>query len=249
MDKLAKTYVLNDRAVHPGVLNRQAEINYLRAVAKCLIPRLCINDNLDSKVFFSLCRELLAGLVLLPLMDVIADPNLINLLIIQATNKTSKPLKPLNPLDRVVFLERFVQKVQPQHQNGNEGGASSSDDETILTNQSQLYAFMQFLKKEGAVDVLRFYLDVDSLNRELLDPKVTTDPAQLSSLQQQSENLLRRYQDMMKDDCKEPVSSLIEAHEDVKRTLQGKWQTAFHKTPEYFRLIYGSREIKMEEEK
>lgn len=244
MDKLSKTYLLNENAIHPAAINRQSELNYLRAVAKCLIPRLCMNDHFDSKVLFSLARELLSGWALLPLLDVISDPNLINLLIIVATNKTLK--KPLKlPGDRVMFLECFVQKREPNVSNY----SAEHSDASILTDTSQLYSFMQFLKKEGAVDVLRFYLDVDNLNKELLDPRVTTDPAKLSGLQQQSEKLLSTYQAMMMNEAREPVGSLIEAHEDVKQLLQEKWERAFHGTIEYYRLIYGSREIKIEEEK
>lgn len=244
LDRLGKQFQLNDRAIHPAVLNRQAELNYLRDVAKCLIPRLCNNENFDSKVFFSLTRELLSGWALLPLMDVISDPNLINLLVIVATNKTNKQLKPLNKNDRVMFLERFVRK-RDLH---NDGTSNLPASTFFMSDQSQLYTFMQFLKKEGAVDVLRFYLDVDGLNNELLDPKVTTDPAKLSSLQQQSEKLFKNYQVMMKNENKEPCQTLAQAHEDIKQVLQSKWQRAFHQTPEYFRLVYGGREIKEIEE-
>lgn len=245
LDRLANQFKALERSIHPAVLNRNAELEYLRAVAVCLMPRLCNNhNNFDSKVFFSLTRELLSGFVLLPLMDVIADPNLINLLVIVATNKPSKAMRPLSSNDRVMLLERFVRK--------RDGGSSSTTaGSTILTDQTQLYAFMQFLKKEGAVDLLRFYLDVDSLNNELLDPRVTTDPAKLSSLQQQSEKLLNTYLTLMNgeyDLSKSKVKTLAEAHEDVKQQLQGKWQRAFHCTPEYFRLVYGGREIRESEE-
>lgn len=237
LDRLANQFKALERSIHPAVLNRNAELEYLRAVAVCLIPRLCNNhNNFDSKVFFSLTRELLSGFVLLPLMDVIADPNLINLLVIVATNKPTKTVRPLSTKDRVMFLDRFVRKR-------NDENLSTLSGNTILTDQTQLYAFMQFLKKEGAVDLLRFYLDVDGLNNELLDPRVTTDPAKLSSLQQQSEKLFKTYQTLMNNDYDEVVKTLAEAHEDVKQQLQGKWQRAFHCTPAYFRLVYGGREI------
>lgn len=102
---------------------------------------------------------------------------------------------------------------------------------------------MQFLKREGAVDILRFYLDVDNLNSELLDPKLITDPTKLSTLQQQSETLLNSYQAMMVKDFKKPVQTLAEAQEDVKTCLEEKWQRAFHLTPGYFQMVYGNREF------
>lgn len=250
MDKLAKHFHQSDRSIHPAVVNRNAELNYLRAVAKCLVPRLCHNDNFDSHVFFSLVRELFSGWALLPLMDVISDPNLINLLVIVATSKTKKILKPIGNEPRVVFLQRFVAH-QPAGIACSSAGTTSETD--ILTDQTQLYAFMQFLKKEGAVDVLRFYLDVDGLNADLMDPKVTTDPTKLSALHQRSETLLETWRGMamsVSEDGRESsvgdvrTHTLAEAHETVRRMLQGKWQSMFHRTSDYFRLVYGGKEIK-----
>lgn len=75
LDKLADSFYANEYQIHPAVRSRQSELDYLRAVARCLLPRLCINQKLDSKVFFSLVRELLACFVLLPFMDVLCCPN------------------------------------------------------------------------------------------------------------------------------------------------------------------------------
>lgn len=241
MDKLAKHFHLSDRAIHPAVINRNAELNYLRAVAKCLVPRLCQNDDFDSHVFFSLVRELFSGWALLPLMDVISDPNLINLLVIVATTKTKKLHKPIANDQRVVFLQRFVAGAEPIQ------SSATTSETDILTDQTQLYAFMQFLKKEGAVDVLRFYLDVDGLNADLMDPKVTTDPTKLSALQQRSETLLETWRGMglgERDAADVKAQTLAEAHDAVRGLLQGKWQSMFHRTSDYFRLVYGGKEIK-----
>lgn len=237
MDKLAKTFVLNEHAIHPAVLNRQTEIDYLRAVSTFLIPRLSSNENFDSKVFFSLVRELLTCWVLLPLLDVISDPNLINLLIIVATNKSTNSVKKKPLVERVAFLDKFARRNCAQ-------ADCDYDDESFLSDQTQLYSFMQFLKKDGDVDLLRFYLDVDSLNHDLLDPKLTTDPAKLSALFQQSEKLMKTYQTMTESELRKPcATTLIEAHENVKRILQEKWKNVFHSTPEYFRLKYGTNEL------
>lgn len=251
LDKLADQFYANEYQIHPAVRNRQSELDYLRAIARCLLPRVCINQNLDSKVFFSLGRELLACWVLLPLMDVLANPNWLNAMIIEATDRrppgVPSKLK-VSKGEKVMFLANFIDRNSAngmaiksnadhqQQQLGNEGT-------DFLTDQHQLYMFMQFLKREGAVDILRFYLDVDNLNAELMDPKITTDPAKLSALQQQSETLLKAYQSMMERDFKKPVTTLAEAQEDVKNCLKVKWQRAFHLTPEYFRMVYGSREF------
>lgn len=244
LDKLADQFYANEYQIHPAVRSRQSELDYLRAVARCLLPRVCINQNLDSKVFFSLGRELLACWVLLPLMDVLANPNWLNAMIIEATDKRTPSSSKLieSKGEKVMFLEKFIDKTIGGGLKG-ETEHASNEGTDFLTDQHQLYMFMQFLKREGAVDILRFYLDVDNLNAELMDPKITTDPAKLSSLQQQSETLLKAYQSMMERDFKPQVATLAEAQEDVKNSLKSKWQRAFHQTPEYFKMVYGSREI------
>lgn len=240
LDKLADQFYANEYQIHPAVRNRQSELDYLRAIARCLLPRVCINQNLDSKVFFSLGRELLACWVLLPLMDVLANPNWLNAMILEATDQRTPGMATklkVSTGDKVMFLANFISKSS-----GEQPKQIGTEGTDFLTDQHQLYMFMQFLKREGAVDILRFYLDVDNLNAELMDPKITTDPAKLSSLQQQSETLLQAYQAMMERDFKKPVSTLAEAQEDVKNCLKTKWQRAFHLTPEYFRMVYGNRE-------
>lgn len=237
INKLAGTFVQSSFSIHPAVFNRQTEINYLRSIAKCLIPKLFSTENFNSTIFCNLIQELIACWVLLPLMDVLSDPNLINLLVIVATD----PSKDLNaerrrmkiPLynERVMFLENFVRRSDPP----TDDGRMEND---ILRDQGKLYSFMQFLKHEGAVELLRFYLDVDHLNRELQEPDL--EPQKLDKLYQQSEQLLLAYQKLT--DVK--VESLTDAFEDARSRLQGKWRHAFFKTSSYFELVYGSREIK-----
>lgn len=258
---------LHGHTVHPAVRSRRCERDYLRQLADFLVPRLCPTalrrQQLDSGVFQSLLRELFAQWALLPLMDVLADPNLINQLVLVATNRSTKVLGPLSADGRVEFLARFVsgtrtkQQQPPQHRRSKrerrrDVTINTSTGADLLTDQTQLYSFMQYLKREGAVDVLRFYLDVGALNADLLDPKVTTDPAKLSALQQQSERLLSTYREMQLAEAgtAEPVQlvrTLAEAHELVRDQLLGRWQRGFRETTEYYRVVYGEREMRVED--
>lgn len=243
MDKLAKTYIMNDRSIHPATINRKAEIEYLREIAKCLIPKLMKNENYDSKILHSLIREILTNWVLLPLLDVLADPNLLNQIVILATNPSSG--NKYKNGKNVMFLEKFAGPKTDKALTENK----NNDIVDFLKDQKQLYCFMQFLKKCEAVDVLQFYMDVDNLNNDLSDPKLTTDPAKLSSLYQQSEKLLTNYQAMMKNNNQTPVDTLGEAHEHVKIILQDKWRKEFYRTSGYFKLLYGNRDLDEELEK
>lgn len=97
----------------------------------------------------------MAGWVLLPLMDVLADSNTINyLVILTMTYKSKRHLKVVNHKETVEFLNNY----------GSEDTESVSSFSTnlnrIKTNTNLLYAFMQFLKKQDHVNLLQFCLDV-----------------------------------------------------------------------------------------
>lgn len=241
MDQFGSQFTMQEQPLHPAVCNRQSEIQYLRSVAEGLIPKLINTQHFKSEVFHSLLRELLACWVLLPLLDVIADPNLLNALIITATDAPVK--RDYKDASKVAFLDSFASG------GGDVAKVVDEDDHSdLLQDQTKLYAFMQFLKREGAVDLLRFHLDVDHLNSELQDPRVITDPAKLSALQQQSEKLLQTFQTallakkVMAGDL-QMTDELNVAHEQIKEALHGKWKRAFCQTPEYFKLIYGDTSI------
>jgi hypothetical protein len=84
------------------------------------------------------------------------------------------------------------------------------------------------------------------MNNELENSNVISDPVKLSDLQQKSEKLLILYQTKLysiySNDMKIP-SDLLQAHEHAKKILQFKWKNEFCRSAEYFRLIYGDREI------
>lgn len=165
MDRLSKTFLIDEYPIHPAVLNRQAELSYLRGVAKVMIPRLFTQENIKCKIFSNLIKELLTFWVLLPLLDVISDPNLINLLIIAATDKRHKDLNRASRLkalscEKVEILKDFVDRSREKIACGVE---TVVGEENLLKDQNKLYYFMQFLIKEGAVELLRFYLDVGKI--------------------------------------------------------------------------------------
>lgn len=100
-----------------------------------------------------LIREILAGWVFLPLMDILADPNTINYLVIVAANYKYKSHHEQQPEEKVEFLYNFSNRIKKT-------SALASDLKMIRKDTDLLYAFMQFLKKENAVHLLQFCLDV-----------------------------------------------------------------------------------------
>lgn len=86
-------------------------------------------------------------------MDVLADPNTINFLVIKGLSKGKHGQKLQEYHKKVQFLQNFQRRK-------NKKSVFSSDLKTVLKTPQLLYAFMQFLKKEGHVHYLQFCLDI-----------------------------------------------------------------------------------------
>lgn len=99
-------------------------------------------------------REILCGWVFLPMMDVIADPNILNQLVILAlTYKSKKTIKSNKVVEEVEFLYNYVSPEKKI-------SSFSTSLTKIKKDTELLYAFMQFLKNQDHVNLLQFCLDV-----------------------------------------------------------------------------------------
>ncbi|ESO84230.1 hypothetical protein LOTGIDRAFT_184319 [Lottia gigantea] len=155
--------------VHCSMWNRKAELEYLRCMVECLFPYVLKPEALHSKSTCTLVREILANLVLLPAMDAIANPDMVNNLILIFLDETPPPEATEPPSELVPFLDKFSIK-QPKKPN-----CLRLEMKHIMDKEQPvlLYAFMQFLKKEAAVNVLQFCLACDDFNRRLLSPDLS----------------------------------------------------------------------------
>lgn len=218
---------------HVALTNRNVELDYLRCMARQILPILLPASCHQCKTFHLLSRELLAGWILLPLSDAAADPSVLNTLLhyLLSTKQGARDdgyekrdTGNANPGGKTV-----VSPLHDQHQKGNENqnekeeGALETDEakvvedhkldpnskdvmptesylsqaesssdrvkfletfvpktedksdlwhpslETILKNQSLLFAFMQFLKTHLDINVLQFCLDVEEFNSRSVD--------------------------------------------------------------------------------
>lgn len=86
-------------------------------------------------------------------MDVLADPNIINSLVILICTYKSKGSKATKKEDTVELLINFHNKISKP-------STFACELKTIKSDTNLLYAFMQFLKKENSVHILQFCLDV-----------------------------------------------------------------------------------------
>lgn len=239
-------FVENEIRIHPAAFNRPSEINFLRFLSRQLLGIMSSTKNYDCEVLQNLLQEILTCSVLLPLTDIIADPAIINLLVILATSaRVPKTTAKQSGVKKVLLLENFTNKFRMNLDEEDDDDGEQYIDGNFLKDQQKLYSFMQFLKTRRNLDIelLKFYLDVEHLNSELDKPSVC-DPVKLSELQEKSEKLLIFYQNNLFHDNRpeKKPDDLCKAHEQARQILESKWRNEFYKSAEYYEFIYGERE-------
>lgn len=113
----------------------------------------CVHWNFfrNSSVLF---QELIAGWVLLPVMDTVSNPNMLNSLIVIGASFNLKHLKPKEHTNKVYYLQNFESSVDQRR------SLFYKDLNEVKENTELLYTFIQFLKDEDQVHLLKFCLDV-----------------------------------------------------------------------------------------
>ncbi|XP_966626.3 sorting nexin-14 isoform X1 [Tribolium castaneum] len=260
--KLKKTR-LNDVIVeylgtrlHAATVNRKCELKYLQHLSSSLMPHILPDKYLKCQNYVVLIREILAGWVLLPLMDVLADPNIINSLVILAATYRSNQTRHKQSSEKVIFLENFIANNQQK-------SSFATDLNTIKGNTELLYAFVQFLKREEHVHLLQFCLDVDEFNNKLLTPDLTKK--QLEELHSEaltlykeylnkntinfigcSDEIIDNYYSLLKDGVYNVAKlrtskPLYQAYEHTFNVLEKVWCPSFFHSNEFYSYICGAK--------
>ncbi|XP_071449604.1 sorting nexin-14-like isoform X2 [Hetaerina americana] len=252
--------------LHPAARSRELELEFLQKLSSNLLPYLLPPLQLQCKNWCALVRELLSGWVLLPAMDALADPNSINYLLLLAITTTSSGYsgsKDSNQAKKVSLLSNFSSPPQPIARTAVKSALLESLS-CILKDQSLLYPFMQFLKKEGAVNVLQFCLDVEEFNRKILNPEL--DKQEIFNLYQEAWDLYSVYfridspdrimftesvVDEMKEVLAGPAEDIVklrtttplyQAYEHAYSLLENTLCPLFHQSEEYYIFLCGQKE-------
>ncbi|KAL4706201.1 hypothetical protein ACJJTC_018385 [Scirpophaga incertulas] len=143
---------------HPAAANRTAEMRYLTSISEVLMPLLLRPTETQNSVFRVLIREIFAKWVLLSLTDVLADPYILNALIILATGDETMAQLPPTPNYKVEFLERFGRRTESAY--ARRGALLAAELDALVADQEHFYALMQFLKAANHIHLLQFYKDI-----------------------------------------------------------------------------------------
>ncbi|XP_014682031.1 PREDICTED: sorting nexin-14-like [Priapulus caudatus] len=250
------------KELHCAVRSRTDEMNYLKRIVRHMLPVLALRNHRNSKAISAVLAEMVVSKVLMPAMDIIADPDIVNNLLLIFFNDepmtvSHEPPSPLVPLLENLIL-RINKDMRPKVKN-----ALKLNVREILDDQSLLYPFIHFLKGEGAVNTLQFCLSVDDFNKNILNPDLTNDDMGL--LFKEAKNIFNTYcaenapdrisfdpntvRDLKEilDGSTEDVVKLrttpplFKAYEHAYNLLENIYCPMFQHGDDYFKMICGSR--------
>lgn len=165
--------------MHVAVGSREAELQYLRLLTEALLERLLPDRYLKCKSACTLLRELIGGTLLLKAMDLIAEPDIVNHLLLLFLDKTPMAYLPLDSSPPVEFLEHFEAatappRPPPRDLRPRDLQALLDDDDDRLRGP-----FVQFLREEGAGHLLDFYYALEDFHMLILNPDLGRNDRQV----------------------------------------------------------------------
>ncbi|XP_045112989.1 sorting nexin-14-like isoform X3 [Portunus trituberculatus] len=251
-------YLKAGGGLHRAVRSREDEAAYLRGVLGTIMPFLLPEKYQSSRLGRTFLEELLGRVLLIQAMDLLANPDTVNLLFLLLLSRDPSPWPPHRPEPEVLLLKNFA-SINSHPRNS----VLRSNLSSVLKDQSLLYLFHTFLKEEGAINVLQFCLAVEDFNRHILDPDLTTE--QLEHLHHDALELYHTYmvasaldhikfpthivahiREIVHADVKDIVKlrttrPLFQAYEHAYNLLEREYLPLFMHSYTYFAHLCGTR--------
>ncbi|XP_067938247.1 sorting nexin-14-like isoform X2 [Watersipora subatra] len=171
--------------VHRSQFTREDELIYLKHLTHSILPFLLSDNVKTSRSLKLLLEELIAGMVLLPGLDKLADPDFINNLLIIMADDEPPPVNPDPPSESVEILGHFSLP------NSTMQSFYCHDLCKILDDQTLLMSFMDVMKENGGLRFLQFFLTLDDFKKELLSNE--SSPAKLKQLEDEALHMYRVF--------------------------------------------------------
>ncbi|XP_055088409.1 sorting nexin-14-like isoform X1 [Periophthalmus magnuspinnatus] len=171
--------------LHIALRSRREELQYLRTLTEMLLPHVLPPKATVCRSLSLLLREVMAGSVILPTMDFMADPDTVNLMVLLFVDDTPPEAASEPPSPLVPFLHRYASATDKK------SSVLKLELKQIRDQQDLLFRFMNFLKQEGAVHVLQFCLTVEEFNDRILQPELSD--SQLLALHSEVVHIYETY--------------------------------------------------------
>lgn len=239
--------------LHIALRSRKDELLYLRKLTEMLFPYVMPPKATDCRSLALLLREVMAGSVMLPTMDFMADPDTVNLMVLIFVDDTPPEPATEPPSAPVPFLQKYADVSNKKL------SVLKLDLKEIRDQQDLLFRFMNFLKQEGAVHVLQFCLTVEEFNDKILSPDL--NDSELQRLHGEVQHIYETYcldesidkisfdqfiVEEIRNIAKGPYTGVVklqtmrclfEAYEHVLSLLERVFTPMFCHSDEYFRYL------------
>ncbi|KAG7220187.1 hypothetical protein INR49_018408, partial [Caranx melampygus] len=198
--------------LHVALRSRKEELFYLRKLTEMLFPFVMPPKATDCRSLALLLREVMAGSVILPTMDFMADPDTVNLMVLIFVDDTPPEPATEPPSALVPFLQKYADVSNKKQ------SVLKMELREIRNQQDLLFRFMNFLKQEGAVHVLQFCLAVEEFNDKILSPELSD-----SELQRLHGEVLHIYETYCLDESIDKISFDPFIVEEIKNIAKGPY--------------------------
>uniref|UniRef100_A0A4W5MW36 Sorting nexin 14 n=1 Tax=Hucho hucho TaxID=62062 RepID=A0A4W5MW36_9TELE len=249
--------------LHVALRSRRDELLYLRKVTEMLFAYLMPPKATDCRSLALLMREVMVGSVFLPTLDFMADPDTVNHMVLIFVDDSPPELAMDPPSALVPFLQKYADPRTKKT------SVLKLELKEIREQQDLLFRFMNFLKQEGAVQVLQFCLTVEEFNDKILCPELSD--SELQRLHGEVQHLYETYcleesidkisfDPLIIEEIRniaqgpyegvvklQTMHCLFEAYEHVLSLLESVFTPMFCHSDEYFRhLLRGVESPKMD---
>lgn len=246
------------KEVHPALASREAETQFIENIADKLLPLIIKARHTKSRLTSSLTTAVLSHTLLQPALDLLCSPRIINKLLRLWFSPAPTIQLPSSQEPPVRLLLRFVHaRNQPKP------SALHVDLSAILKDTSLLYPFLQYLKRNGGVNLLQFCLAVEDFNKKMMvvdlpDDKLVILHKDAKSLYDSyikvgADNFIKFDDDIIKEvgnivnqghtniQKLRTTPPLFRAYEQVYNNLEDNFCPQFHTSDEYLGLVLGPR--------
>jgi hypothetical protein len=206
--------------VHFAVKFGDNESIFLRKLSELIIPHLLPPKYVNCSYARTLIREITASLILAPVIDAISNPSFVNkILIDSSTSDSGHAVDSQNQCDQSELLVGYSPASHCGERDGALGDVSKMSFgiplKQVVDDAQMLFLFMQFLKEEGAVNLIQFHLAHETLSLKLMNP----DPshADIENLVSEAKALYKSFIDPESIDCISFSNSGVES--DVRNIL------------------------------
>jgi len=244
--------------VHPALASRETENDYIENLSEKLFPIILKNKITKSRLATSITTAILTSTVLQPLFDLLCEPRHLNKLLLLWFSP--EPVRKFDACQDppVRLLLRFIHAHSHP-----KPSALHVDLSAILKDNLLLYPFLQYLKKNGGVNLLQFCLAVEDFNKKMM--VVDLKEEDLITLHKDAKQLYETYIKLgannfikFDDDIIKDVGNIINqghkniqklrttpplfrAYEQVYNNLEDNLCPQFHTSDEYLGLVLGPR--------